>query len=83
MVSCGYVLCDSDWEDFDSNLEYTIQAIKEHRLGSVWMSNTKSFKYALEKIKENPEFKTSFINPLNLTFFHINQGQDVQILLFQ
>ena len=56
MVSCGYVLCDSDWEDFDSNLEYTIQAIKEHRLGSVWMSVTKSQEYALNKIKEAADY---------------------------
>lgn len=57
MVSCGYVLCDSDWEDFDSNLEYTLDAIRNHRLGSVWMSpGTKSFKYALEKIKEAADY---------------------------
>ena len=56
MVSCGYILCDSDWEDFDSNLEYTVQAIKEHRLGSVWMSPTKSFDYAYKKIMEAADY---------------------------
>jgi len=57
MVSCGYVLCDSDWEDFDSNLEYTLDAIRNHRLGSVWMSpGTKSFKYAIDKIKEAADY---------------------------
>jgi beta-glucosidase-like glycosyl hydrolase len=57
MVSCGYVLKDSDWEDFDSNLEYTLDAIRNHRLGSVWMSHrTKSFKYAIEKIKEVADY---------------------------
>ena len=57
MVSCGYVLMDSDWEDFDSNLEYTLDAIRNHRLGSVWMSpGTKSFKYAIEKIKEAADY---------------------------
>ncbi len=57
MVSCGYVLKDSDWEDFDSNLEYTLDAIRNHRLGSVWMSHrTKSFKYAMEKIKEVADY---------------------------
>lgn len=57
LVSCGYVLKDSDWEDFDSNLEYTLDAIRNHRLGSVWMSpRSKSFKYAIEKIKEAADY---------------------------
>ena len=57
LVSCGYVLKDSGWEDFDSNLEYTLDAIRNHRLGSVWMSpRSKSFKYAIEKIKEAADY---------------------------
>ncbi len=57
MVSCGYVLMDSDWEDFDSNLEYTLDAIRNHRLGSVWMSpGTKSFEYAMGKIQEVADY---------------------------
>lgn len=38
MVMCGICICDDTWPGFEENLAYTVDLIKKHALGAVWVS---------------------------------------------
>ena len=57
MVMCGHIYRRWDRVEFDENLEYAIDLIKEHKLGAIWVDpGYHKFDEAMARIKEAADY---------------------------
>jgi beta-glucosidase-like glycosyl hydrolase len=57
MVMCGHIYRRWDRVEFDENLEYAIDLIKEHKLGAIWVDpGYHKFDEAMSRIKEAADY---------------------------
>jgi beta-glucosidase-like glycosyl hydrolase len=57
MVMCGHIYHRWDRVEFDENLEYAIDLIKDHKLGAIWVDpGYHKFDEAMSRIKEAADY---------------------------
>lgn len=57
MAMVGIIIKDDRWEGFEENLEYTLNLIRNHSLGAVWVSpRLRNLKQVMEAIKEAADY---------------------------
>ena len=57
MAMCGICIMDDRWEGFEENLAYTVELIKNHSLGAVWVSpNARILERVMPAIHEAADY---------------------------